>query len=139
MQNLIQAGATQSLAFAASYVAMLVLLGLALSIRVIQTRRSQLIGLGDGEDRDLRRRIRAHGNYSEYAPLMGLMLLALPLLGAREWLIHAIAVPGLVGRLLHAIGLSRSAGPSFGRVGGMILTLGSLTAGAVALLVLAWR
>lgn len=139
MQNLIQAGATQSLAFAASYVAVLVLVGLVLAVRVINMRRSQRIGLGDGDDRDLRRRIRAHGNFSEYAPLLAIVVLALPLLGAREWLVHAIALPGIVGRILHAIGLSRSGGPSLGRVGGMVLTLVSLAAGALALLVLAWR
>ncbi len=139
MGKLIQAGSGHALAVAASYIAVLVVLGVALAIRVIGTRRAQKIGLGDGDDRDLRRRIRAHGNFSEYAPLLLVILLALPLLGAKEWLIHAIGMTGLVGRVLHAVGLSKTGGTSWPRVAGMVLTFTALLAGAVGLLVLAWR
>jgi uncharacterized protein len=138
MGTLVAAGAGQALGFAVSYSAVLILLGVALAWRVIVIRRSQRIGLGDGEDKVLRRRIRAHGNFSEYAPLLIGLLIALSLVGAKEWAIHLVGVTGVTGRILHAIGLSGSGGSSFPRVGGMILTLSALVIGAVLALVFAW-
>jgi uncharacterized membrane protein YecN with MAPEG domain len=128
-----------ALAFGASYVACLILLGIVLTVRVILVRRGEKVGIGDGGNRDLAKRIRVHGNFCETAPFLAAILILLPLLGAKEWLVHAIGIPALTGRILHAIGLGRSAGTSFGRVGGMVLTLLALGFGAIALLVLAWR
>jgi uncharacterized membrane protein YecN with MAPEG domain len=139
MEKIVAAGSGQALAFAVTYVAILVLLGVALASRVIGSRRAQKIGLGDGDDSALRRRIRAHGNFSEYAPLIGLVLLALPLVGAREWLVHLIGLTAVTGRILHAIGLTKTGGVSFGRMVGMLMTLAALVAGAIAVLILAWR
>jgi uncharacterized protein len=139
MDKLVQIGSGHTLGIAASYVAALVVLGVVLAVRVIAIRRSQKIGLGDGDDRVLRRRIRAHGNFSEYAPLLMIAVLALPLLGAKEWLVHLVGGLGLLGRVLHGIGLSQSGGASLPRVGGMVLTLSALLIGAGALLTLAWR
>lgn len=132
-------GAGQALAFAASYIALLVLLGVALSANVVRQRFAARVALGDGNDRTLMKRIRAHGNFSEYAPLLIAILILLPLLGAREWLVHMIGLPALVGRLLHGIGITRSGGPGTWRQIGMILTYFTLIIGAIALLVLAWR
>jgi hypothetical protein len=101
-------------------------------------RRGEKVGIGDGNNRELAKRIRVHGNFCETAPLLAAILILLPLLGAKEWLIHAIGLPAFTGRIMHAIGLGRTAGSSFGRVGGMVLTLLSLGCGAIALLVLAW-
>ncbi|MCA3636514.1 MAG: MAPEG family protein [Methylobacterium sp.] len=67
------------------------------------------------------------------------ILVLLPMLGAREWLVHAVGLPGVAGRVHHAIGFSRSAGKSFGRVAGMLLTTSALVIGALSLLVYAWR
>lgn len=139
MNPLIQAGAGNALAFAASYVVLLVLLGVVLAWRVIMVRRTRLIGLGDGGDKDLTRRIRAHGNFSEYAPLLAVILIALPLLGAKEWMVHLVGVPAVTGRIMHGLGISRSGGTSLGRVGGMILTFAAMLSGAIILLTLAWR
>lgn len=138
MEKLVGVGTGQALGVAVSYIAALVVLALVLSVRVIAHRRAHKIGIGDGDDRDLRRRIRAHGNFSEYAPLLMIVLLALPLVGAKEWLVHLVGIVGLVGRTLHAIGLSKSGGASLPRVGGMMLTFTALAVGALALLVLAW-
>jgi uncharacterized membrane protein YecN with MAPEG domain len=138
MEKLVQIGSGHALGVAVSYIALLVVLGVTLAVRVIAVRRAQKIGLGDGEDKMLRRRIRAHGNFSEYAPWLMIVLLALPLVGAKEWLVHLVGLTGLVGRTLHAIGISNSGGASLPRVSGMILTLISLLTGAASLLLLAW-
>lgn len=139
MDKLVQPGATQALAFAASYTALLVLLGLGLAFRVVAIRRARRIGIGDGGDAMLARRIRAHGNFSEYAPILMVLLIGLALVGAPEWLVHLIGIPALLGRILHAIGLTRSASANWQRIGGMVLTIGAMATGAMALVVLAWR
>lgn len=66
------------------------------------------------------------GNAIEYVPagMAGLTLLAL--VGAVPSMIHATGGALLLGRLLHAFGLSRSAGVSPGRFAGTFLTWLSL-------------
>jgi uncharacterized membrane protein YecN with MAPEG domain len=104
------------------YVALATLLVLVLSTRVVVRRLSQRIGLGDGEDRELRKRIRAQANAIEYLPL------ALLLLGSLEWnqtqpaILHACGIVLIVARVLHGFGLSRSGGMSAGRLTGTGLT-----------------
>lgn len=138
MGKLAQIGSAHGLGIAATYSALLIVLGIVLAIRVVAIRRAEKIGLGDGDNRILRRRIRAHGNFSEYAPLLMIALLVLPLLGAKEWMIHLVGLTGLVGRVLHAIGISRTGGASLPRLGGILLTFTALMIGVVLMLILAW-
>ena len=49
---------------------------------------------------------------------------------------HGVDICRVIGRLAHAIGLSRSIGSSFGRTSGMMLTFAALLGGAGLLL---WR
>jgi uncharacterized protein len=109
----------------AVYVALIVIMGVVLTFMVISQRRSKLIGIGDGGDRTVARLIRVHGNFAENAPMALALLILLPLAGAVGWSVHAVGLLFLVGRVLHAWGLSKSAGSSLGRVGGMIMTLTS--------------
>lgn len=139
MDKIIPIATTNTLAVALSYIAVLALMAIVLAFRVILGRYAAKVALGDGENRMLARRIRAHGNFSEYAPLIALIVLGLALLGAGELLVHAIGLTGLTGRILHAIGLSRTSGPSWPRQAGMVLTFTALAAGAIAILVLAWK
>jgi uncharacterized membrane protein YecN with MAPEG domain len=81
-----------------------------------------------------------HGNFAENVPvgLAGLIMLAL--IDAQAIVIHGVGILLLTGRVLHAIGLTGSAGSSKGRVGGMILTFTALIVTALALIVIAlWR
>jgi uncharacterized protein len=139
MPPLLAAIDSNALSFAASYAALLVLLGVVLTFRVIVVRRAEKVGIGDGGNKELARRIRVHGNFSEQVPMLLALLILLPLLGAREWLVHLVGVPAVTGRVLHAIGLGQTIGTSLGRVAGMILTTAAIVIGALALLVLAWR
>lgn len=99
---------------------LLVLLG----ISVIGRRQSQRISLGDGQDAQMQRLIRAHGNAAEWLTpgLIGLWGMAL-LPAAPLWLLHTGGGVLMAGRALHALGLSSSGGPSLPRVLGMVLTL----------------
>lgn len=139
MEKVVQIAATNTLAFALSYVALMALMSITLAVRVILGRYAAKVALGDGENRMLARRIRAHGNFSEYAPFLALLLVGLALLGAGEWLVHAVGLTGLTGRVLHAVGLSRTSGPSWPRQAGMLLTFAALALGAISILILAWK
>jgi uncharacterized membrane protein YecN with MAPEG domain len=89
------------------YAALLGLLLVALSLRVIGLRRANRVSLGDGDLPALRDAIRAQGNASEYIPLSLVLLLVLELGGAPAVLIHTAGTALLAGRLLHAAGLLR--------------------------------
>jgi len=116
------------------YVALGVLLVLVLAIRVVLRRLSARIGIGDGNDPELRKRIRAHGNAIEYLPLGLLALLLLDLDGTSPLLLHTFGIALLVARIAHAIGLSRTGGTSPERFFGICLTMLTLLAMAILLL-----
>jgi uncharacterized membrane protein YecN with MAPEG domain len=98
------------------------LLLLALLWPIVATRRGRRIGLGDGGDPALLRRIRVHANFVEYVPFALLLLALLEVTGLDRVWIATLGGVLLVARVLHAIGLSRSAGVSFGRFWGTLLT-----------------
>ena len=108
------------------------LLMLALRVPISLHRRRKHIGLGDGGDGVLLRKIRVHANFVEHVPV-ALLLMALLELGGlpRPWL-WLLGAALLVARLLHAIGLSRRPGYSFGRVWGAALTWGLTLAMALS-------
>lgn len=99
------------------------LLLLALSFRVVGLRRKHRIGLGTGDEPALERAVRVHANFCEYVPLALVLLLVLELSAALPALVlHALGLMLVIGRILHALGLSRSAGTSSGRFVGTLLT-----------------
>lgn len=104
------------------YAALATLIVLALAARISMRRHGQHIGIGDGGDRDLFRRIRAHANALENLPLALLLLLLLELNQTRPAWLHAFGIALIAGRILHAIGLSGSEGYSAGRFIGTALT-----------------
>jgi uncharacterized protein len=116
------------------YVALGVLLVLMLAVRVSLRRWTARIGIGDGDDAELRKRIRAHGNAIEYLPIGLLALLLLDLDGTNPAVLHACGIVLIVGRVSHAIGLSRTSGTSPERFFGIGLTLLTLLAMAILLL-----
>jgi uncharacterized protein len=118
------------------YGAVIVLMGVVLTVLVVLQRRSKLIGIGDGGDRTIARMIRVHGNFAENAPFALALLILLALSGAVGLVLHAVGLLFLVGRVLHAFGLSKTAGSSIGRVLGMVLTFTAFIVGAVSLLII---
>ena len=119
------------------FAALHALLLLVLLARISRHRHGHRIGFGDGGDALLARKIRVHGNFIEHVPMALLLLALLELCGlAAPWL-WAFGATLLLARVLHAIGLSRSAGASFGRFWGTALTWLVLLVMALAGLVLA--
>ena len=110
----------------ALYAGLLAFWFLFLSLRVVLKRRSARVGIGSGEDRELARRVRVHGNAAEYLPLALILMLLLELNTALGWLLHIAGIALVAGRVAHFLGLGRSAGTSWGRVTGTALTWGVL-------------
>lgn len=122
----------------AFYAGLLALLFFYLSLRVILMRGRKKIGLGDNGDRHLMQLIRAHGNFSEYTPLILLLMLIAELNASHPMLLHGCGLALLLGRFFHAVGLNRHAGSSWQRILGMMLTFFALLSVAVANLLIVY-
>jgi len=106
----------------ALYTGILGIILLILSYKVVRIRQQYEVALGDGNQEELNRAIRVHANFIEYVPL-ALILLAISQFTLECLLLTHIAGAGLViGRVLHAYGLGKTAGVSKGRFIGIILT-----------------
>jgi uncharacterized protein len=116
------------------YAALLALLFLLLTFRAIFLRGKNQVLLGDGGHPQLQRAIRAHGNFTEYTPIALILLLLLEGTGSKEWLLHAFGSALLLGRILHAAGVSQLREPLALRVTGMVLTNLVILGAAVLLL-----
>ncbi|MBS0319722.1 MAG: MAPEG family protein [Proteobacteria bacterium] len=109
-------------AITAFYAGITALLLVVLGLRVSVWRRRSGVGIGDGGHRELTRAIRVHANLSEWAWPVLLLLLLAELNRAPDLLLHVAGIAFVTGRVLHAVGLTSSAGVSFGRFTGIILT-----------------
>lgn len=123
-----------------SYAALLALLFVYLSVRTIGMRRRLQIAIGDKDHPEMQRAMRVHANFAEYVPLSLVMLALMELGGAAAWLVHALCLCLLVGRLLHAYGVSQTQERFQFRVSGMALTFTCLGGSALSLLAMqVWR
>lgn len=114
------------------YAAILALLFIVLSFRVIGLRRSAGVALGDGGNSALLRSRRVHENFAEYAPLSLLLMALAELQHLPDWLMHVLGILLLLGRTAHAFGVGCEPELPKARVLGMALTFAALGTGAVA-------
>lgn len=103
------------------YAGLLAIWFLALSVRVVQ-QRGHGVSLGHGDDAVLLRRIRGHGNFAEYVPLILLMMAMLEYGGMRGWILHVLGATLLLARVLHGVALSYTQKWKFGRFYGTLLS-----------------
>ena len=120
------------------YAALLALLFVALSIRIIRLRRSLRIALGDAGNEALLRAISVHANFAEYVPLCLILLFLVEGQGAHPALLHGLGVILLTGRFSHAFGVSQANENFRFRVFGMALTFTALVTSAAYLLIARW-
>lgn len=116
------------------YAGLLGMLYILLAVLVIRTRLSARVALGTGGDELLERRIRAHGNFAEYAPFGIILIGLLETMGVSIYITHFIGIALVVGRLMHAIALTSLTKRPVARVGGMVLTLTAIGVGSVVCL-----
>lgn len=116
------------------YAALVVLLFLGLSWRVILYRRANRLSLGDTGDKNLLKRMRAQANCAEYAPLALLLMVMSELTGAPALALHLMGLTLLAGRVLHALGFAATPQKIILRQLGMLLTLLMMAVTALGLL-----
>jgi uncharacterized protein len=106
----------------ALYAGILALLLVVLSFRVAQRRLRFKIGVGTGDNPELERAVRVHGNFVEYVPFALLLMGLYESVGAPAWAVHAAGITLVVARILHAVGLTTSSGRTPGRFVGTTAT-----------------
>ena len=94
-----------SLALTTTYTLPLVLIWATLWINVTAFRARAKQSIGDGANPELLLRIRRHGNFIEWTPLVLLMLLMAEAQGAGALWLHTAGILLLCGRLAHPFGL----------------------------------
>ncbi len=99
----------------AFYAGLAGLLLIVLSVRVMRLRRARRVGILDGGDPELGRAMRVQGNFTEYVPIVLILMALIEGNGGHAAVVHAIGVILVLARVLHAQGLSSSAGVSVGR------------------------
>ena len=118
-----------------AYAAILALLYIYLSTRVIRLRTALRVAIGHGGHKVLERTQRVHGNFAEYVPFTLLLLMFVEMQGRPHWLVHALCLTFLAARLLHAYGVSQEREDVRIRIIGAATTFGVIGIAAVALLV----
>ena len=104
------------------YAALIAIVFVILSVRTLRLRRRFSVAIGSGEEPALARAARAHANCAEYVPIALLLILFMELrFGTGIW-IHAFGSTLLVGRIVHAFGISQVTEDYRFRVAGMALT-----------------
>jgi uncharacterized membrane protein YecN with MAPEG domain len=122
------------LPISALYIAIIGLLAAVLTINVIRHRVVHRVEKGDGGVSGLHQAIRAHGNFTEQAPIMLILLASAEGAGARPVIVHVIGIAILVSRFAAAWGLSHTLGVSTGRQIGAGLGVITLIFAALAVL-----
>lgn len=120
----------------ALYIAANAFIMLVLSMLVVRQRVKTQTPIGDGGNPVMMAAMRAHENNTEYVPVPLIMLVVAYMLGGSFITVHIIGITLTLGRILHAIGLSRNTGPSLLRLLGMAFTWLSIIAGIAALVFL---
>ncbi len=104
------------------------------TLRVGAYRFKNKISLGDGDDKELRNRIRAHGNFTENVPLALLLLLINDLNNTPDNVLIALGTVLLISRLIHYLTIATRRLPVALRPLSMLGTLGSILVSALYLL-----
>ncbi len=108
----------------ALYAAILSLLLCHLSMNVIKCRRKNRVLYADGDCKELIIARTAQSNAIDYCPMTLLLLLFLEMNGGNLWLIHAIGITFVIGRVIHSQGILKE--KLKGRVRGMQITFYSI-------------
>jgi uncharacterized protein len=109
------------------------LLMVPLSLQV-SMRRVKLGGVSSGSanDETLRRRIRAHGNFIEYAPTALIAVGLIEFGGGGRSLVLGLAISFCLSRILHAIGMLYTSQPTL-RAAAMLIQHGAFLVSGIFL------
>lgn len=124
---------TLSLAAAAA------IINLWLMVRIGAIRRKAKILYGDGGDALLQRRMRAHANFIENAPLTLILIAGIEISGALSsaggQVLAVIGAAFMLSRVLHVIGMDGGAAHRLRTIGALVTMLTQLALAAIAVLI----
>ena len=109
------------------YAALLGLIFVVLSIKTIIIRRKNKVAVGDGNKPQLQRAMRVHANFAEYTPIAIILVGFVESLKYNEIIVHILFSVFVLGRIIHAYGLSKIDEDFRFRVFGMVLTFNVIT------------
>jgi uncharacterized membrane protein YecN with MAPEG domain len=113
----------------AYYAAILAVMFVVLTIRVIKARIRGRVSLGDGGDEALIRAQRIHGNFAEFVPFAVVLIALAEMNGSPSWSIHVLGSVLIISRLAHAWalhgGMERMTFRKAGMIGTFIVLLGA--------------
>jgi len=115
----------------ALYAGIFALMQVFLTLRVVQKRMFHQVSLGHGDNEDLMRHIRIHGNFVETIPMALFLMMLLESSGLDWWVIHALGGAMLLSRILHMVGLLTGDGRGHLRTAGVMLMILVYIVGAV--------
>lgn len=124
-----------SIQISSMYIGFSGLLMLTLAALVVKMRIRFKVGIGDDGHEPLLLAIRTHANAVEYVPIALLLLICVENTWQLPWLTHLMGSALILGRVLHAIGLSQQAGESKPRFWGVMLTWIMISVSAIAVIV----
>ncbi|CEK11514.1 MAPEG family protein [Legionella hackeliae] len=87
------------------YAAILGIVLIILSIKTIQARRKFGVAIGDSNNLQMKRFMRAQANFTEYTPTYLILLGYAELNGLPIWAINFFGILFLMGRIIHAYSL----------------------------------
>jgi uncharacterized membrane protein YecN with MAPEG domain len=117
-----------------AYAALLAIVFIFLSVRVIRARRGVRVAIGTGGQPSLERVQRVHANFAEYVPIALILFTFVEMHRWPFWLVHLLCALFLIGRMLHAYGVSQDKENFQLRVTGMTLTFTLIGSAALLLL-----
>jgi uncharacterized membrane protein YecN with MAPEG domain len=107
----------------------------ALSVRIILLRGRLGVAIGDGDRPILARAVRVHSNFAEYVPFSLISIYFLETEAGVGLLIHILCSALLVGRVVHALGVSQVEEKERYRVTGMVLTFTVIISASVGIVI----
>ncbi|MDJ0941462.1 MAG: MAPEG family protein [Woeseiaceae bacterium] len=116
------------------YAAIFAIVLFVLSVRTLRLRRRFKVAIGPGEQPELQRAMRVHANFCEYVPITILLIFFLETLAPVGWWIHSLCAALLLGRALHAWGVSQVNENLVFRVAGMATTFTVMLSAAFGIL-----
>jgi len=108
------------------YAGILAVMMFVLAYMTSARRREAKINLGTGDDEIMERRSRAFGNFTEFVPMLILLMAIFELQGYPTVYVHILGVVTVIGRLFHALGMMGKFTIINGRFAGSVLTYFSL-------------
>ena len=113
------------------------ILNIWLMVRIGAVRSAEKISVGDEDNENLIRRMRAQANFVENAPFVLILLAAIELSGRGEPWLAWVAALFIIGRVAHALGMDGGSLKLGRMIGTLISMLTLLGLGVIAALIAA--